>query len=1047
MTRLIRIVNPNELKPVHVVMLALLALALAGNCLLTSAGKPRALPDGANAWPSDSLLLAIVEILDLQYAQPTPNGIAIKSLVAGTAAGLGIIVAAIGILFRARSQGSEADDDAVIELDESRADESAHPHADDRPKKHIDPVLASQFLMLLYVAWAFAATLWSNAPSFAWGGAIILGTNVLWAFALALCLNRRAAVISGYCLVGVLVLTGALACWYVSERNSIQRASYPIGNPLLLAACLIPGVLLAVSFVVRGLDAARSKQVARGVTTILISVLACAVMFGAFYLTRSRGPTIALGLGLFAVAAFAGGRDVKLIAAVIGVIGIAVVAIYFFNQRDASSVTGRDASMRFRLYSWNYAMDLFSERPLRGHGLGGYALLADGLAAQDVLIDPAALGSRVSHAHGEWLEVASDLGGVGLVLLLGALFLAVYGGTNAIPDINDPTPRWMLIGLSAALAALIAEECFNVGLQIVGLPFVFYTVLGLVWALARPVPDRVISQIARRWWLGWMSVIAAFVFGLGALEYARRNFVAARALHDMGDALAESDWNKAALLSKTAYDDRLRPQRKLTALIQKVASQLYIAEQLQVQYVRRMRIQAGATQPDLNLEQHMKDDRQKCETILEQSLADLQFVRSIVSSEMGIGMLEFKLRTLRAVFAEIEGRTEDVAQEGVLAAKALGAQLERQPFDPELATRFVIASIRQLEVPAALEILARPLRMGIVTDRYMQAIGALVANSDFGTEAINQIEGELNGAEATELTDRVNRWAPEILRVGAVTAYVQGRPDKPIEYLRAAAKIYDDASAEPNRIPLIAHAGCYAELADALFRADPADPQPAIAAANSALQRVPASTDGRVLIAALRERVMAYHLAADHESFVRDRLTEQMPGIDTKQLDGEVANRYMKMAYSVLGNAYERIPYKLNGWSQRALALNSESAANWFLAADVSILVGDEAQTVERINRAIENGGETQDVYAIVLRAANAMPTSSLIAGMRTHIERELGISRERVPTPEPTPPVPSGENEADAEITEEPEAEVPETKVPETKVPGITEEPETEEP
>ncbi|GJM25289.1 MAG: hypothetical protein DHS20C16_17040 [Phycisphaerae bacterium] len=1009
MSRLIRIVNPNELKPVHFVMLVLLALALAGNCLLTSAGKPRSLPDGASAWPSDSLLLAIVEILDLQYAKPTPNGVAIKSLVAGTAAGLGIMVAALGFLFRVRSQGEVAEEDAVIEVDESGADESDHPHPDDRPKKHIDPILASQILMLLYVAWAFAATLWSNAPSFAFGGAVILGTNVLWAFSLAICLNRRAAVVSGYCMVGVLVLTAGMACWYYSERNSVQRVGYPIGNPLFLAACLIPGVLVAIAFVVRGFVAMRSNQAARGLTTILLFALAVGVMVLAFHLTDSRGPKIGLGLGLFAVAAFAGGRDVKLIAAVMGIIGIVAVAIYFFNQHDTTSVTGRSASMRFRLYSWDYAMDLFGERPLGGHGLGGYALLADGLAAQDVLADPAALGSRVSHAHGEWLEVASDLGGIGLVLLLGALFLAVYGGTNAIPNINDSTSRWMLIGMSAALAALIVEECFNVGLQVVGLPFVFFTVLGLVWALARPLPDAVVAHIARRRSLSWMIVVAAFVFGLGALEYSRRDFDAARSLYDLNGALAESDWSQAALLSRTAYTDRLRPQRKLTALIQKIASQLYVAEQLQVQYVRRLRIQASAPQPDPDLEQHMKDDRAQCETILDESLADLEFVRSIVSSEMGIGLLEFKLRTLRAVFAEIDGRTEDVAQEGLLAAKSLGAQLERQPFEPELATKLVVASIGQLEVSAALEILARPLRMGIVTDRYIQAVGALVANSDFGTEAINQIDNDLNAATEAELADRVNAWAPEILRVGAVAAYVQGLTDKSVQYLRAAAKIYDDVAAEPNRIPLIAHAGCYAELADASFRADPGNPQPAIDAANVALNRVPASKDGRMLIAALRERVMAYHLAAGHEQFVRDRLAERAPSIDAKQLDDEVANRYMKLAYSVLEKAYDRVPYKLNGWSQRALALDSESAANWFLAADISILVGDEAQTVERINQAIDNGGDAQDVYAIVLRAANAMPASSLIAGMRSHIERELGISSG--PSSAPAAPVSSDDD------------------------------------
>ena len=78
-------------------MLGLVILALFGNCLLTSAGKPNILPDGAVDWSPDSILLALVEILDLNYSQPTPNGIAIKSLVQGVAGGIGILIAGLGI--------------------------------------------------------------------------------------------------------------------------------------------------------------------------------------------------------------------------------------------------------------------------------------------------------------------------------------------------------------------------------------------------------------------------------------------------------------------------------------------------------------------------------------------------------------------------------------------------------------------------------------------------------------------------------------------------------------------------------------------------------------------------------------------------------------------------------------------------------------------------------------------------------------------------------------------------------------------------------------
>ncbi len=994
MTRLVRIVNPNELKPLHIVMLALLAFALAGNCLLTSGGKAIVLPDGANAWPSDSLLLAIVEILDLQYAQPTPNGIAIKSLVSGTAAGLGIIVAAIGILFRVRSIKEEADTDAVIEVDD-RATSETSPANEDKPrKKHIDPILASQLLMLIYVAWAFAATLWSNAPSFAMGGAIVLSIHVLWSIALAISLNRRAAAISGYCLVGVLFITAVIACWYWYERNSVVRAQYPIGNPLFLAACLIPGMVVAVAFIGRAFTASRDKNGGRNIATIVMFLLACAVMAVAFHLTDSRGPKIGLGLGVFAVAAFAGGRNVKVVAATMGVIGVAVFAIFYINQLDTTSLTGRSASMRFRLYSWDYAMELFGEKPLQGHGLGGYALRADGLASQDVLADPEALGNRVSHAHSEWLETASDLGGIGLVLLVGSLFLAVYGGANAIPQIGESVPRWMLIGVSASLAALIAEECFSVGLQIAGLPFVFYTVLGLVWALARPLPASVPKFLAKRHFLGLGLSIVAIVLGCGAMEVSRQDFVAARSLYNVNQAIRDSDWQKAESLADDAYANRLRPQRKLVALIQCVATRLYIAEQLQVQYIRRLRIQGSGQSVDPGLVFHLQSDREKCQALLDKSLTDLEFIRSIVTSEMGVGLLDFKLRTLRAVFAEVDGRKEDVAQEGIHAAGALGAQLQRQPFETELATKFVIASIGRLAVEDALEVLARPLRFGIVTGEYANAVGVLLSNSETAAKAVERINQELVGLDGeVDLTKRFETWSPEILRVGAVGALVQGRQDESVAYLKAAVTLYNASVKAQRGVPLLAHAGSLAELADAMFKSNPESPDAAIKTAESSLRLSPPSREGRRLIAALRDRMMAYHLAANHEEFVRDRLKEQMPNADAKRLDSVVANRYARMSYSVLDRAYERIPYRLNAWSQRAIELDAESALNWFLAADISILVGSENRVVDSIRRAAETSGSPQDIYAIVLRASEAMPGSGVIVQLRSQIEQELGMT------------------------------------------------------
>ncbi|NOX58131.1 MAG: hypothetical protein GXP29_04645 [Planctomycetes bacterium] len=1012
MARLIRIVNPNELRPAHIVMLGLFFLALAGNCLLTSAGKPVVLHDGANEWDPDSLLLSVVEILDLQYAQPTPNGTAIKSLVAGTASGVGIFLAMIGLWLRSRDQDAPDDVDTVIEVDQS-ASAAESPHAEhpfDAPKKHLDPILGSQVLMLLYVLWAFASILWSHAPAFSSGAAIILGINVLWAFALAYGLNRRAAAIAGYMLVGVLVVTGVLAILYHQQRNPNLRASYPLGNPLILSACLMPGVLLAIACVLRGVAAVRAKQVSRGIGFWVIFGLGATAMLYAFYLTNSRGPGMALGVGLVSILAFAGGRDAKLVAAVVGAIGIAVVGMYFVNLRDTSSATGRTDSMRVRFYTWNYAMDMVGERPLTGQGAGTYALLADGIATADVLTARTSLNRRISHAHSEWLEVAGTLGGIGLVLVLGSLMLAVLGGAKAIPDISDPVQKWVLIGLCSALVALVCEECFGVGLRITGLPFVFFTVVGLVWGLARPVPDSVPLFLSRHRWVRRLGALGIAVLAMGAAEWSRRDFSAARSLFDIKTALSDSDWDEADRLSSNAFEYRLRPQRKLIALFQKIRSKLYSAEQLQRQYLRRLSIQSSGPPGNALLEKRTEDDRALSEEMIEQAFADLALLRSVCSSEMGVGTLEYGLRQLRAVYATVDERAEDASNEHIMATKAIAAQLERQPFEPELAARWVRASMGSVEVTAGLEAMARPLRMNSLSPSYLEVLSVLAQTEAYQSAGAAMIESALSNPESVDSQKRMNRWSPEVLRLGAVVAYAKNQHAESVKYLQEAVRIYEDAP----RIPLLARASCYAELADALFFASPQDPQLAIKAAESSLTLAPRSQLGRRLTSQLTDRILAYHLAADHESFVKEKLLERSPNLEPEQLNRNIARRYVEMAYSVFGTALERIPYKLNGWSQRAIELDPNSAPTWFLAADISLHVRDEKQTVERINRAIEHGGDPQDIYSIVLRAQIAMPTSQVIAGMRSHIEREIGISNEAA-TPvvppsaaEPTEPNPA---------------------------------------
>ena len=203
----IRLSDPDQTKPVHVVMACLVVATLAGSCLLTSGPQQSILHDGAIEWGPDSPLRALVEVLNLRFAQTTAKGIAIKSMVFAAGASLAMLTLAFALGVRPRA-GDESSAGDIPDLENGERATTAQPgkHA----KIHIPSLAAAQFLMLAFGLWSLAGVAWSQAPGFALGGAILLAIALIWSFALGLGLNRAAARACCCGLAVVSVLTAAL---------------------------------------------------------------------------------------------------------------------------------------------------------------------------------------------------------------------------------------------------------------------------------------------------------------------------------------------------------------------------------------------------------------------------------------------------------------------------------------------------------------------------------------------------------------------------------------------------------------------------------------------------------------------------------------------------------------------------------------------------------------------------------------------------------------------------------------------------------------------
>lgn len=987
---IIRIRDPDEIRPVHVVMLVVATLALAANCWLTSAAKPTVLPDGAKEWRADSLMLAVVELLNLNYAQPTPKGVAVKSLATTCAAGIGVLIA--GVVIAARSGGLDRveQSDTVIDLGQQAGDRQTAKDS----KKHIDPVAAGQLMLAVTVSWALASALWSPTPGFALNAAILFAAQAAWAFALSVVVNRRMATYIAYLLIAIVAVTGLLAILYHGERNPILRASYPIGNPILLSTYLGVGITMSLALIPQVAGDIASKRRMRGAMRLILAIIVIAIAVCACYLSYSRGPVIGVAIGALAIPFLLLNRQGKLIVSGIALtllIAVAVLAVY---GRDGASPTGRNTTIRVRLYAWSYALDLLGRHPITGLGQGGFTLQGDALAATQVERDPAALMDRISHAHNEWIQVGAELGVVGMVTMVGGLILTLYAGALAVSR-RTGAQRWVLVGLVAALVSAIVAESTGVALRVEGFSLVFYTLVGLIWVLAGRDASW-FDVLSRRKSFAGLALIASIAVGLVFAESGRRDFSAARAAGDAKSALENEQPAKAVELLQSRTEHRLRPVRRLTAQRLLAQAHLGFADQLQARCFRRinMAMSGSADGPLLGL---AHQDRADCMAQIEKGEALVRRIQIAAPDGFSTGWIDAGLKRIRAAFAQADGDASAADLHRRSAAAALLGQLRRNPFVPAVASAYVLTAATDIELSEVLTMLAKPLRVNRIPATYADILANIEYDPRFAQQ-VELIKATARDCAQLDYAQWPDPWAPEKLRLIGAAYFSTNRLADAVEALQFADSLYPKLDLPAA----LAAASCKAERADAVFATDPTAPDKAIEIAEQARRSAPNSQPGRALQSDLDARMVIYHLAADREDHAREHAMSAGLVGDPQQIDAYLGRAYVSLGYELFNFFERRDPEPLARWSKRALELNDQQEGGWFLAADVALLTANEARAVQCIREVIKQSSDPQNIVALVERARRALPDSDAIKQISDQMREELGLPPEQSNPPNP---------------------------------------------
>ncbi len=768
--------------------LFIVGLALLAATFFLLSPPPGATYPGAVPWRPLSLLRELTTLLSLHGLAASVRGVEIKELALHLAAAVGLALAG----WYAGCGGAARRTRAGL--------------------------LASIAQLCLggWVLLSLASAAWSGQPDLARGQALLYALSFAWAVAVAAVLPGPLVrpLLVGY--VGIASAGAALGIWYFFERNPNHRLGFPIGNPTVLAATLLPAILYCGTVVVTSLRSAARRPIA--------PVLATAALFpllGALYLTRGRGAMIAGAAGVAVMVVLRVGQRRRWLVGMLLAVAIVVggAALYSVSRLDVTMARG--ASARFRLYTWQYAAQLWQSRPLAGHGAGAYPRLAGGLAARDQVLDPGAfMAELVEHAHNELFEVLAEIGLVGGVTFVAGIVATLAAAAALLRQTADRVERTRILALTGGVAALLADSLMGVTQRLPGGPAALFTLLGALWAACRagagdaPVPavppasrrGRVVAVAA----CGVAAVAAAWV-GVGNWRGVTRELAASQ-------ALAREDYAQALAQIRAAEPDLLDPVSKLQARDLALRCQYALAWAA----VAPLVTDAPAAAP-----RGRGEALERSQALYETAI---ELRRTVPALQRTDAYAARAAEWLAALSATQDANT--ARQWTARAEQAWRRQRLRTPYDPET----LLALTRYPgSLPDHVLLLRDALRVGRPSGLWRATLEQLARVPGFDAAVAEFLTAAGPITPQTDLDALVASMAPEMYRLAAATRALRGAYGEAVELVQRAAELY--APLRP-RFPEL-YSTALAEQATYTLRGDPESGRAAVTLLEAAIDALP----------------------------------------------------------------------------------------------------------------------------------------------------------------------------------------------------------------
>ncbi len=887
-------------------VLVVAAGTLAGSYLLMSPPEGQSYP-GAIPWAAGSWLKRVVDALSLFGLVHSARGVEIKALLFEAA-----VVIALGL--------------AALRL------WVAEPAGLRRSWVRGWPVAA--VALLLWVALSAASAAWSGDPPGSLTQAALYGFGVLWAVSLALTLRacdaRRLLVV----LAGIGTVAAALCLAYYHWRNPYHRPGFPLGNPSLLAASLLPPMLIAASL---GLPAIGQWRRGRGRwLTLLGASVMLIVVLAAFVLAGSRAAGVGLLVALLGLLLARTPARWRIAVAIGAAVVLAGTGWILWNARE-SIIMARGPTIRFRLYAWKYAALLWWQRPVSGMGAGTYPRLAGAWSVQDRVLDPAAfMAELVEHAHNELFEVLTEIGLVGGVVFL-AGWLAVLTTAMQTTARGPRAQRGLRLALAASITALMADAMFGVALRLPGVPAVFYTLIGVLWAIAREdeAAEPLAGATPRPQRIGGVGLLVLAAVAAGMLwmdsRGVRAEYASIRGLQRGAYLEADRDAQQAA-------GWLLDPVRRLAARERAMRAR-YFATAEALERFRRSR--SAATQPVAR-----EQARQRAIRLAQEAYNQAAALSGFAPA---LGYLASYGARLAEMLAELYGDIDPQRSRYWLATAHRNWQIHRQkrPFDPQ-------ALLALTNYPGLLAdhlgMMRDALRAGLPSPAWRHRLHQMARNKGFA-RLIDELLASVGpyGPDTDADTLMLVR-VPETLRLGAYAMYELGRFGQSVQLARRAAALYQPLTPRAPHLRAVA----LAEAGQFVIPANPGKPQQAIELLKAALEALPPiQTQQRQQLAwPIRLRLAAALLLAGKLDRAAETLRQAGANVP---IESALADAYVRAAVWLLGVPRQKRP-DVQPLLEAAVALAPQQLEAWTALAWLAAEAGNASAFQTILTRAEQAG-------------------------------------------------------------------------------------------